>query len=104
MTERVLVEIRDQVAYVTLNRPEKYNALDFPMFHGLVAAAEQVAADRTVRAVVLSGAGKAFCAGLDFPAFGKVSGVDRARSPSCRRRPPTSSSDRAGCGASCRCR
>jgi enoyl-CoA hydratase/carnithine racemase len=79
MTERVLVDIRDQVAYVTLNRPEKYNGLDFPMFHGLVAAAGRVAADRTVRAVVLSGAGKAFCAGLDFAAFGKASALDQAR-------------------------
>ena len=91
---------------MTLNRPEKYNGLDFPMFHGLVAAAEQVAADRTVRAVVLSGAGKAFCAGLDFAAFSKVSG--RRAGPRVRqaahRRPPTCSSARAGCGASCRCR
>src|SRR4051794_41119562 len=79
MTERVLVDIRDQVAYVTLNRPEKYNGLDFPMFYGLVAAAGRVAADRTVRAVVLSGAGKAFCAGLDFAAFGKASALDQAR-------------------------
>jgi enoyl-CoA hydratase/carnithine racemase len=79
MTERVLVEIRDQVAYVTLNRPEKYNGLDFPMLHGLIEAAERVAADRTVRVVVLSGAGKAFCAGLDFASVGKESALTHAR-------------------------
>jgi len=79
MTERVLVDVRDQVAYVTLNRPEKYNGLDFPMFAGLIDAAERVAADRSVRVVVLSGAGKAFCAGLDFAAVGKEPPLKHAR-------------------------
>jgi enoyl-CoA hydratase/carnithine racemase len=79
MSERVLVDVRDQVAYVTLNRPEKYNGLDFPMFHGLVAAAKQVAADRSVRVVILSGAGNAFCAGLDFASVGKEPARTHAR-------------------------
>jgi enoyl-CoA hydratase/carnithine racemase len=79
MTERVLVDVRDQVAYVTLNRPEKYNGLDFPMFAGLIDAAKRVAADRRVRVVVLSGAGKAFCAGLDFASVGKESALTHAR-------------------------
>ncbi len=61
--------IEDGVADVRLNRPEKRNGLDLAMFRALVAAGEQVAADKRVRAVVLSGEGKAFCAGLDFAAF-----------------------------------
>lgn len=67
--ERVLVDRDGAVAHVRLNRPDKRNGLDLPMFEGLVAAGRALAADRSVRAVVLSGEGKAFCAGLDFMAF-----------------------------------
>lgn len=69
MTRRVKVTIEDGVADVRLSRPDKRNGLDLPMFEGLVAAGERVRDDRAVRAVVLSGEGKSFCAGLDFPAF-----------------------------------
>jgi enoyl-CoA hydratase/carnithine racemase len=63
--ERVALEIRDHVATVTLNRPDKRNALDIGMFDGIVAAAAAIADAPDVRAVVLAGAGPAFCAGLD---------------------------------------
>jgi enoyl-CoA hydratase/carnithine racemase len=66
---RVTVTIEGGVAEVRLNRPDKRNGLDPAMFTALIAAGEQVAGDRRVRAVVLSGAGKAFCAGLDWAAF-----------------------------------
>lgn len=66
---RVIVTIEDGVAEVRLNRPDKRNGLDLAMFEALIAAGEQVAADRRVRAVVLYGAGKSFCAGLDWGAF-----------------------------------
>ena len=69
MSERVSVTTQDGVADVRLNRPEKLNALDAAMFDALVAAGQSLAADRTVRAVVLSGEGRAFCAGLDFASF-----------------------------------
>lgn len=71
MTDRVLLDVRDGVAYATLNRPEKYNGLDLPMLQALAATPRRIAADRTVRAVVLTGAGRAFCAGLDFASIGK---------------------------------
>lgn len=67
--ERVTVRIEGGVADVRLNRPDKLNALDPAMFAGLAAAAEAVAADPTVRAVVLSGEGRGFCAGLDLASF-----------------------------------
>src|SRR5688572_21991099 len=67
--QRVLITTNDHVAHVKLNRPEKRNGLDLPMFEAIVAAGRQVASDRKVRAVVLSGEGKAFCAGLDWQAF-----------------------------------
>ncbi|MGH9046312.1 MAG: crotonase/enoyl-CoA hydratase family protein [Acidimicrobiales bacterium] len=67
--ERVTVEITDGVADVRLNRPDKMNALDQAMFAGLVEASDRLAADPGVRAVVLSGEGRGFCAGLDLSSF-----------------------------------
>ena len=67
--DRVSVEIRDEIAYAKLARSEKYNGLDLDMLDALVEAAKTIRKDRSVRAVILSGEGKVFCAGLD---FGKV--------------------------------
>jgi enoyl-CoA hydratase/carnithine racemase len=69
MSDRVAVTVDGGVADVRLNRPEKMNALDPAMFDGLIEAGETVKADPSVRAVVLSGEGRAFCAGLDFGSF-----------------------------------
>lgn len=69
MADRVLVEFRDHVATVTLNRADKRNALDVAMFDGIVEAAGKVATAEDVRAVVLSGDGVSFCAGLDLGAL-----------------------------------
>ena len=68
MTEqaRVLIDRDGAVAHVRLNRPEKRNGLDLPMFEQLIAAGRSLAEDKSVRCVVLSGEGPAFCAGLDF--------------------------------------
>jgi enoyl-CoA hydratase/carnithine racemase len=57
------------VATVTMVRAEKHNALDQVMFEGLIDAAEQVAANASIRAVVLHGDGKSFCSGLDIASF-----------------------------------
>lgn len=66
---RVTVTIADGVADVRLNRAAKRNALDPAMFAGLVTAGERLRSEPAVRAVVLSGEGPDFCAGLDFGAF-----------------------------------
>lgn len=71
MTERVNIDIRDNVAYVTLTRPDKLNGLDFETFEALTKAARRLNRERDVRAVILQGEGKAFCAGLDFASVGK---------------------------------
>ncbi|WP_372656658.1 crotonase/enoyl-CoA hydratase family protein [Hydrogenophaga sp.] len=64
--ERVRVEVRaDGVACVTLVRTDKSNALDGAMFDALIAAGERLRNERGVRAVVLAGEGKGFCAGID---------------------------------------
>src|SRR3954449_11229949 len=62
---RVRIEVEDHVAVVSLNRPDKHNALDGAMFEGILAAAEEVAETPGVRAGVLHGNGKSFCSGLD---------------------------------------
>ncbi len=67
--ERVTVAVKDGVADVRLNRPEKLNALDQAMFDALVETTEKLSADPSIRAVVLSGEGRGFCAGLDFSSF-----------------------------------
>ena len=69
-TERLAVVIDDNgVADVRLNRPEKMNALDPAMFGALVEVADALAAEPSLRCVVLSGEGRSFCAGLDFSSF-----------------------------------
>lgn len=50
---------------VTLNRPEKKNAMSFAMMHELIAVADHISRDKTVRAVILTGAGSSFCSGID---------------------------------------
>jgi enoyl-CoA hydratase/carnithine racemase len=74
MSNRVSVKIEDGVADVRLNRPEKMNALDQAMFEGLVEIGSRLAEDSCVRSVVLSGEGRAFCAGLDFASFMAMAG------------------------------
>ncbi len=69
MTERVTIEKDGGVAHVCMRRSDKLNALDSEMFEGLIAAGKNLREDRSVRAVVLSGEGRAFCAGLDFASF-----------------------------------
>jgi enoyl-CoA hydratase/carnithine racemase len=63
--DRVTIEVADGIADVTLNRPDKLNALDPAMFSALSEASSALAERGDVRAVVLSGRGRAFCAGLD---------------------------------------
>lgn len=63
--QRVTIAIDAGVADVRLNRPDKMNALDPAMFAGIVAAIDTLAATPGLRAVVLSGTGRGFCAGLD---------------------------------------
>jgi enoyl-CoA hydratase len=67
----LLFERIDATAVLTLNRPEQRNALSRELRASLVDAFRRVGADATVRAVVLTGAGKAFCAGLDLKELGR---------------------------------
>jgi enoyl-CoA hydratase/carnithine racemase len=76
MSDRVLVTISDGVADVTFNRADKRNALDNAMFLAIAEAGERLKSEPGVRAVVLSGDGASFCAGLDFSSFQAMAGSD----------------------------
>src|SRR5260370_39489550 len=69
MEQRVAISISDGIADVRLVRADKMNALDAAMFEAIVAATERLAHEKGVRAGVLSGEGRALCAGLDMGRF-----------------------------------
>lgn len=66
MTTNVTVIVRNQIAYVTLNRPEKLNALTIPMLHDMIRTARRIQKDPSIRVVILTGAEGNFSSGLDF--------------------------------------
>lgn len=74
MSDRVTISIDGGVADVRMNRPDKMNALDGAQFAAIVEAGESLKTTAGVRAVVLSGEGRAFCAGLDFGSFQQMAG------------------------------
>ena len=74
MSELILQECRDGILLLTLNRPEKKNALNNAMWRELQAAFEAAAADPAVSVLVLTGAGKDFCAGVDLADFANADG------------------------------
>ncbi|NQV97266.1 MAG: crotonase/enoyl-CoA hydratase family protein [Acidimicrobiaceae bacterium] len=76
--DRVTVSIRDGIADVRLNRVDKRNALDSAMFSAIARVGKELANDNNLRAVVLSGNGASFCAGLDFGGFQAMAGSSGA--------------------------
>lgn len=69
--EAVLVERRDRVMVITLNRPEAMNAINGALSNGLLNAVRELDADDNLTAGVITGAGRAFCAGMDLKAFAR---------------------------------
>jgi enoyl-CoA hydratase/carnithine racemase len=79
MTEQpITVSVIDHVADVRLNRPEQRNAIDGTMMRAAADAAADIAADPSIRVVVLSGEGKSFCSGLDMSNFADMASGDLA--------------------------
>ena len=70
--ESVLYDVSDGVATITLNRPDRLNAMDRSLLDGALTAIENASADREVRAVILTGAGRGFCVGGDLRATNTV--------------------------------
>ena len=83
-TDRIIVTIEDGVADVRLNRADKMNALDPAMFDALIATGEQLREIPDLRAVVLSGEGRAFCAGLDMESMAGMLGNGEGGDPGIR--------------------
>ncbi len=73
---RVEVEFQDGVATVTLNRPDKLNAVDQAMIEAVTGAADDLASRDDLRAVVIHGAGRGFCSGLDVASFAMLAAGD----------------------------
>lgn len=69
MNERVTITVAEGIAEVVLNRPEKMNAMDRAMFDAVSAAGLRLMAEPGLRAVILHGAGRGFCAGIDTGSF-----------------------------------
>ena len=78
MEDRIKLELKNGVADVRLMRTDKMNALDDAMFSALIETGERLKAEKGVRAIVLSGEGRAFCAGLDMGNFGKMASGERS--------------------------
>lgn len=75
--ETVLYELRGGVALITLNRPERRNAMNAALNRDVVTALTMARDDETARAVVLTGAGGGFCAGADLAVFGERPSPDQ---------------------------
>jgi len=88
--KHILFDVEDGVATITLNRPDKMNAFHFPLGAELEQAYARCDEDDAVRAIILTGAGKAFCAGADMAGGGKtfddVEGGQRAAQAGVRKR------------------
>jgi 2-(1,2-epoxy-1,2-dihydrophenyl)acetyl-CoA isomerase len=76
--ETILFERREQVAHVTLNRPDKLNALNLQMIEDLRAAAAAIGGDPAIRAVLLTGAGRGFSSGADIMGDDLLQGSNRS--------------------------
>ncbi len=76
MSDRVIINISDGIADVRFNRPDKRNALDGEQFQAIVDAGESLKTNKKIRAVVLSGEGASFCAGLDLASMGAMANAD----------------------------
>ena len=79
----LVVSIDDGIATLTLNRPDKLNALSRPMISEIIAALDSLEADDAVRAVIFVGAGRAFCAGADLAAAGDATFDYAGRQEDC---------------------
>lgn len=74
VNDAVLYQVENQVATITLNRPDKRNALNAQLVEGLKQALTQANADPAVKVVVLTGSGKAFCSGADLDSLQQMQG------------------------------
>ena len=70
---RIVLEKANGVAIVTINRPEKHNAMDLPFFREFGPRIDELSHDSEVKAIILTGAGRSFCSGIDLVGLAEVS-------------------------------
>ena len=92
-TDEVLYEVSEHIATITLNRPDRMNTISGPMLNQLTERLLQADRDRDVRCIILTGSGRAFCAGLDLRGATKgdtgLSGASTSTDIDLRATPPT---------------
>src|SRR5437868_2714963 len=97
--ETIRYEVEDAILTITLDRPDKLNAFTTNMLHELIDAFDRADADDAVKAVIVTGAGRAFCAGADLSAgattFDRAARPDRPQVPAGADGQPDLSSDAA---------
>lgn len=81
MYETILYDIESQILTITLNRPDHMNAFTVTMANEMIDAFERAGKDDDVRAIIVTGAGKALCAGMDLSVSGNVFGLDETLEP-----------------------
>ena len=86
-SDLVLRDLRDGVLTLTLNRPDRNNAFTVPLEHAYYDALEEAAADEAVRVIVLTGAGRSFCPGLDVQVLAEGIKAGKLESEKPRRKP-----------------
>src|SRR6056297_2843044 len=72
----VLYEVADRVATITLNRPERFNAINETMPDDIAAAIDHANKDDDAHVIILTGAGRGFCGGYDLKAFAETQGTN----------------------------
>jgi enoyl-CoA hydratase len=88
MPDTVLFETRDHVAYITLNKPDKLNALDDAMLDGVLDGVRQAELDDDVKCVVIKANGRCFSSGWDLEEIGRMYGIEDVKSGERARKPP----------------
>ena len=71
LSDRVNIAIKDKIAFVTLNRPDKHNSMDFEMLKAVISAQRTLKKNIEIRAIILRGEGPSFCSGLDIKTLTK---------------------------------
>ena len=97
--ETIVTELSENIFTITINRPDKLNALNTAMIHELIDAFDTADADDAVRAIIVTGAGRAFCAGADLSTgsrtFDREARPDRPQVPSAADSKPDLSHENA---------
>ena len=97
---QILYDVDEHIATITLNRPDKLNAFTGTMMHEMIDAFDRIDADDDVRAVIVTGAGRGFCAGADLSCGRRDVRQGGSDVHDARRRRRATAADWCRCGSS----